>query len=480
VKGFLRESPDVINETEKDFHLARLPQSRFTDQVKQISRKVRSLDLFLIALSALAAVFLRWGYVVDSFQFANQNLIIFITPLVWFIALAWEDAWNFTGFITNSEIYLKLLRSGVKVFLSLAVISFVAHAEYSRGYIFAVSFLGTFVLLIARKVFLRRLTLLRKNLEIQERVLTISCCDSTGLVDHADIRVPNGHYESVVLDFSQGSWDDQVVRAIEASICDYLFICNHISQDITRLNRISQIADQMNCSIYFLDSLHHLSVRRKTKIQGGRIYSLLEEPALRRSKAVYKRGLDILLSGIALIALTPAMAVIAFMVAVTSKGGIFYVDKRLGRGEQTFNFPKFRSMYSGSDKMRLEILGRPDESMTERYRHDPRITPVGRFLRRYSLDELPQLWSVFIGHMSIVGPRPILPQELVQMDALSKYRSIALPGLTGLWQINGRKETTWEERMAYDLEYIHAWSPSLDMTLIFRTVSVILSGKGSY
>ena len=122
----------------------------------------------------------------------------------------------------------------------------------------------------------------------------------------------------------------------------------------------------------------------------------------------------------------------------------------------------------------------PDEEMTERYRSDPRITPVGRFLRRFSLDELPQLWSVFIGDMSIVGPRPILCEEVVQVDELSRYRSIAVPGLTGLWQINGRKTTTWEERMSYDLEYIHMWSPMLDMTLIFRTISVIFSGKGSY
>jgi lipopolysaccharide/colanic/teichoic acid biosynthesis glycosyltransferase len=116
-------------------------------------------------------------------------------------------------------------------------------------------------------------------------------------------------------------------------------------------------------------------------------------------------------------------------------------------------------MYVGSDQKRLEILGRPDVNMADRYRRDPRITPLGRILRRFSLDELPQLWSVLIGDMSIVGPRPILPQEIVQMDAGSTYRSIAVPGLTGLWQTNGRKETTWEERMAFDVEYVHKWTP---------------------
>jgi lipopolysaccharide/colanic/teichoic acid biosynthesis glycosyltransferase len=137
-------------------------------------------------------------------------------------------------------------------------------------------------------------------------------------------------------------------------------------------------------------------------------------------------------------------------------------------------------MRPGSDAQRLEILGRPDEGMAERYKNDPRITRIGRLIRRFSLDELPQLWCVLVGTMSLVGPRPILPEEIPQLGQFHFRRQIAKPGLTGIWQVSGRKDTSWEERMAFDIKYVQSWSISLDLILIFRTFRAILSGKGSY
>jgi lipopolysaccharide/colanic/teichoic acid biosynthesis glycosyltransferase len=117
--------------------------------------------------------------------------------------------------------------------------------------------------------------------------------------------------------------------------------------------------------------------------------------------------------------------------------------------------------------------------MPERYKQDPRITPIGRFLRRWSIDELPQLWCVVIGTMSLVGPRPILFQEMPQVLNHQQLRFIAKPGLTGLWQVSGRKLTTWDERMSGDLAYIQDWSLANDFALIVRTIGTLLTGKGS-
>jgi hypothetical protein len=137
-------------------------------------------------------------------------------------------------------------------------------------------------------------------------------------------------------------------------------------------------------------------------------------------------------------------------------------------------------MRPGADTQRLEILGRPDEEMAERYRNDPRVTRVGRILRRFSLDELPQLWCVLVGTMSLVGPRPILPEEASQLGDFHFRRQLAKPGLTGIWQVSGRKDTTWEERMVFDIKYVQDWSIGLDIILIARTFKAVLSGKGSY
>jgi lipopolysaccharide/colanic/teichoic acid biosynthesis glycosyltransferase len=137
-------------------------------------------------------------------------------------------------------------------------------------------------------------------------------------------------------------------------------------------------------------------------------------------------------------------------------------------------------MKPGSDAIRLDVIGRPDENIAERYRNDPRITRFGRLLRRYSFDELPQLWCVLTGSMSLVGPRPILPEEEEQLGDFHFRRHIAKPGLTGIWQVSGRKDTSWEERMTFDVKYVQEWSIGLDLILLARTLKVVIEGKGSY
>ncbi|MBC7463675.1 MAG: sugar transferase [Actinobacteria bacterium] len=190
--------------------------------------------------------------------------------------------------------------------------------------------------------------------------------------------------------------------------------------------------------------------------------------------------IDLVFSAISLVMLSPVMLLIAVGVKITSKGTALYTDKRIGLKGSTFTFPKFRTMYQGADQERKSVLGVADEGIAERYKNDRRITPFGRFLRRYSLDELPQFWCVLMGSMSLVGPRPILVEELPQMSPVDEHRLIARPGLTGLWQVSGRKETTWDERMKMDLEYVQNWSPAMDTALLLKTISAIISGKGAY
>jgi lipopolysaccharide/colanic/teichoic acid biosynthesis glycosyltransferase len=195
--------------------------------------------------------------------------------------------------------------------------------------------------------------------------------------------------------------------------------------------------------------------------------------------AVIKRALDIVLSLTALIVLSPILLLIALCVKLTSPGPVLYIDQRIGRNNKLFAFPKFRSMVINADTMRANVLGSPDESMPYRYARDPRVTNFGRFIRRWSLDELPQLWCVLIGTMSIVGPRPILREEDVDVTKANQSRFIAKPGLTGLWQVSGRKEVLWEARMKQDILYIETWSFINDLLLIMRTFGTIISGKGA-
>jgi lipopolysaccharide/colanic/teichoic acid biosynthesis glycosyltransferase len=137
-------------------------------------------------------------------------------------------------------------------------------------------------------------------------------------------------------------------------------------------------------------------------------------------------------------------------------------------------------MYVGADKQRDEVIGTPDEKIFERYKSDPRITPFGRILRRWSIDEMPQVFNVIAGNMSLVGPRPVLPEELGLFDDADHRRHLTKPGLTGLWQVSGRKEVDWDERMRMDLDYVEHWSPALDLVIVAKTAKVVISGKGAY
>lgn len=196
--------------------------------------------------------------------------------------------------------------------------------------------------------------------------------------------------------------------------------------------------------------------------------------------ALVRRGADIVGSALLLLVLLPLFLVIIVAIKLSARGSAFYVQDRVGRDGQPFPFIKFRTMIPGADGMRGEVLGVPDADMPERYREDPRITPVGRILRRWSLDELPQLVNVLRGDMAFVGPRPIIFDELPLLKPWEHDRHLCRPGLTGLWQISGRKETTWEERIELDLQYVRQQSLRQDARIVVRTFAVVVRGDGAY
>ena len=137
-------------------------------------------------------------------------------------------------------------------------------------------------------------------------------------------------------------------------------------------------------------------------------------------------------------------------------------------------------MHVGADSIRSDVIGDLDDEVADRYRDDPRVTRVGGVLRRWSMDELPQLFNVISGSMSLVGPRPMLPDELALLGDAEQRRHLTKPGMTGLWQISGRKEVSWDDRMRMDLHYIETWSISLDIVILAKTAKAVITGHGAY
>jgi exopolysaccharide biosynthesis polyprenyl glycosylphosphotransferase len=204
-----------------------------------------------------------------------------------------------------------------------------------------------------------------------------------------------------------------------------------------------------------------------------------------KTQEVVKRGFDIASSLIALVLLAPVLLAIAAVVKFTSKGPVLYKAPRVGRGGRHFMFLKFRSMYTTMNRSHVAAANEKQGHIFK-IKRDPRVTPIGRFIRRYSLDELPQLINVLRGEMSLVGPRPLPACDLGpdgmsrEFEVWSEGRSAVFPGITGLWQVNGRSELPFEEMVRLDLEYIREWSLLLDMKIILATPGLVVKGVGAY
>ncbi|MEE1166532.1 MAG: undecaprenyl-phosphate galactose phosphotransferase WbaP [Treponema sp.] len=205
----------------------------------------------------------------------------------------------------------------------------------------------------------------------------------------------------------------------------------------------------------------------------------------KKSKLITKRLLDLLLLLFSAPIILPVCVLLAILVKLTSRGPILYGHKRVGKNGKIIKCWKFRSMYKNSQEM-LEKILKEDPAMREEWErdrkfvNDPRVTKFGKILRKTSLDELPQLLNILLGQMSFVGPRPVTNEELEKYGQYANYVLSVTPGLSGMWQISGRSETGYEERIAYDTYYIQNWSVWLDIWIIIKTIWVVINGKGAY
>jgi lipopolysaccharide/colanic/teichoic acid biosynthesis glycosyltransferase len=221
---------------------------------------------------------------------------------------------------------------------------------------------------------------------------------------------------------------------------------------------------------------------------------LLEKEEEKKNSLIIKRAMDIVGSAAALLVFSPLFLILSAIIKLTSDGPVFFRQPRVSQYGKHFTFLKFRSMkVSTSDAIHKDyvknfIAGKAETSATNgqkapvyKLTNDPRITAIGRFMRRTSLDELPQFWNVFIGEMSLVGPRPPIPYELEAYDVWHRRRLLEVkPGITGLWQVHGRSSTTFDEMVRLDLQYSRTWSPMLDIKILLDTPRAVLMGDGAY
>ncbi|HRU04147.1 MAG TPA: sugar transferase [Candidatus Brocadiia bacterium] len=197
---------------------------------------------------------------------------------------------------------------------------------------------------------------------------------------------------------------------------------------------------------------------------------------------VMKRALDIVVAGALLVALSPLFLAVGLMIKLTDGGPAFFVQTRVGKWGREFRFPKFRSMVMNAEKLKDALLAQSDlkDSVTFKMKRDPRVTWIGRIIRKFSIDELPQLWCVLKGDMTLVGPRPPVPREVAAYTLADRRRLDVTPGLTCFWQVSGRSDIAFPQQVQLDVQYIESQSLWVDFVVLLKTIPAVLLGKGAY
>ncbi|MCT9078921.1 sugar transferase [Streptomyces fulvoviolaceus] len=263
---------------------------------------------------------------------------------------------------------------------------------------------------------------------------------------------------------------------------DLVFVASGPSMAGERLRRLSWAVHEDGWPLVVVPGLTEVAQRRvRVSSVAGLTMLHVASPVRRGAALLLKEVTDRVGAALLLVLFVPVFAAVAIAVRLDSPGAILHRQIRVGQGGRHFNLAKFRTMVANAEQLRHELAGTNEQDgLMFKIRSDPRITRVGRVLRRFSLDELPQLLNVLRGHMSLVGPRPPLPDEVAKYNEVELRRLSVKPGLTGLWQVSGRSDLSWDETVALDLRYVDNWSPAVDFGILRRTLRAVVEGNGAY
>jgi len=275
---------------------------------------------------------------------------------------------------------------------------------------------------------------------------------------------------------------DDVPAAVRAFGADTVAVLACPEMDGIRLRSLAWELEKTGTDLCVSPALLDVAGPRTTIRQTAGLTLLhVDHPQLSGFRVFVKDLFDRSVAAAALILLSPLLILLAVAIRLHDRGPALFTQVRVGKDGHMFRIYKFRTMVVDAEKRRNQLLESNDtDGVLFKLRNDPRVTAVGAHLRRWSIDELPQLFNVLLGQMSLVGPRPALPDEAARYAEHVRRRLVVKPGLTGLWQVNGRSDLNWEESVRLDLRYVENWSFVLDLQILWKTISVMVRGSGAY
>lgn len=462
------------------------------------------IDAFVVLWAVAGAYVVRFGFdetvTTDGHEDAYLWLAVGLS-LVWPIMLSLWGAREAKILGTGTEEYKRVFTASAWLFGFVALVSYALRIDTARGFVGLAFPAGVTGLVIARWLIRQHLSIERRRGKSCSRVLIIGGPHSTEHLIRSLRSSPDAGYLPIAahLPGAQPAMTQQAPRipvpitGVESDVESILHVISSNDVDAVAIsagvNLHPQDLRRLGWELAARD-IGMILAPALTDVTGPRIHTQpvaglplihVSTPKLVGGKKVAKRAFDIAIAGLLVFALSPLFVIIATLVRLSSPGPVFYRQERIGLRGTTFSMLKFRSMRVDADAELQTLLlaqGTANKPLFK-VENDPRITPLGRFLRKYSLDELPQLFNVLNGSMSLVGPRPQRAGEVALYDDAAHRRLYVSPGMSGLWQVSGRSNLNWEESIRLDLYYVENWSLTGDVVILFKTFKAVFASTGA-
>ncbi len=471
-------------------------------------RRLRLLDALAIVTAVLIAQFVRFG---DDFD--DQGIMLFnqhvpywvlglILAAIWWLGLGASGGRNVR--LQGTEAARKVLNATLAVFGSVAILSYVFGLPTARGYILVALPTGLLLILALRLLAQRHLirgrtdsaenmsrtVILGRRLAAEQVMNHMDANPAAGLKPVAIYHprsddgplLHEGNYDSGAQYLRGRPAVDEILAALQSLQAESVVVTDETGLTPKEVRRFGWALADCGIRLILAPSL--------SGIAGPRIHSQplnglplihVSTPQLSGLKKQLKRAFDLLAASTLLLLLSPVLLTTAVVIKLSDRGPVFFRQKRVGLNRSEFPMFKFRSMVPEAESLKQKLASdQGGSNVLFKVKDDPRVTRVGRFIRKYSIDELPQLLNVIMGHMSLVGPRPPLPAEVERYEDDAHRRLLVLPGITGLWQVSGRSDLSWEQAVHLDLYYVENWSLSSDILILLKTLKATLKSNGAY
>lgn len=473
------------------------------DWRRRSSRLLGIVDAFVVIWAVIGAFIIRFGidpdFVVAGQELTYAWLSVALAVVWWFMLGAWNSRQS-RVLGSGPDEYKRVAAASLWLFGIIAIVSYVLRIDTARGYVGLALPVGLLGLLLGRWLIRQHLSIKRGQGRSMSRLMLLG---GPGAVSHlaSSLRgakhagyLPVAAYMPGLEGASKiepdsglqivGSKPDthSIVAAIEACGADAVAVSAGVQLHPQILRHLGWELASRNIGLIMAPALTDIAGPRiHTQQVAGLPLIHVTTPTLEGGQRVAKRLFDVVVAGLLLLVASPAMVVVAVLIKLDSRGPVLFRQERVGMEGSHFHMLKFRSMVVDAEA-RLAELARKNEGSGPLFKmkNDPRITRIGGFLRRFSVDELPQLLNVLRGSMSLVGPRPPLPREVEAYESDVRRRLLVKPGLTGLWQVSGRSNLSWQDSVRLDLYYVENWSLAGDLVIILRTVRAVFHSTGAY